>query len=567
MRRESLDTLLFGGPIYGTKDFARSVGALGIRDGKIAAVGRLEDLDPLCGPETARRDLMGKALIPGLIDPHTHFFLSALIPRMAFCRTPPLRTMDDIVGAMRTRASRTEFGRWVVGWGYNEVCLKEKRHPTAREMEKACPDHPAILMHASFHQCVLNPLAMELCGIDRFTEEPYGGRVVKDLFGRPNGILLEKAAFEAFHFAWKDLVASEGGEVERLLADLCLKHLGLGIVAVSDASVSPLEKEIYERMRHSDTFPLSLDMMEVGRQGICSPPLHLVQDGTQRSGFLPTVKLFLDGAEQCAMEVSISDMMHGVAVLVGKVMTGKQAVSALRHLAQLSATVDRQGRIRIGFFVNDPDQISRIIEEGYRRGYPIAVHALGNRSVSVLLDVYERVTDRYGPSGQPLRIEHCPFLTRELIDRMAKVGAAAVVQPSFLYDYGPLLQSQPLPKRLKILPLREMLDRGVLVAGSSDAPCSSDDPLWGMRCAVRREAPDGECLDPEQSISKEEALRLYTVNAAKVLNRHQEMGCLEEGKRANLVVLSADPFRYGFQDAKVVETIIDGRTVWKASRQ
>ncbi len=566
MGREFLDKLFFGGPIYGTKDFARAAEALGIRDGKIAAVGRLDDLRALCSKETIREDLQGKTLIPGLIDPHTHFFLSALTSRMAPCRTPPLKSIDEIGDVMRVRASRTEFGRWVIGWGYSEAALKEKRHPTCKDLYKACPDHPAILMHASFHQCVLNPLAMNLCGIDRFTQDPYGGKILRDFSGRPNGIVLEKAAFTAFHFAWKDLIASAGKDLEVLLSDACMRYLRMGIVAAADASVGPLEKQLYEEVASRGKISIMLDMMEVGRDGICSPPLHLLRNGTPRVNG-STVKLFLDGAEQCAMEITVADILHGVATLLGKVIARRQGLSALRNLGQMSVRIDRGGKVHLGFFLNDPAHISALVEEAYRREYPIAVHALGNKSVSVMLDVYERVIDRLGPNGQPLRIEHCPFLTKELIQRMAKLGVAAVVQPSFIYDYGPLLQAEPLPKRIKVLPLRDMMDAGVIVAGSSDAPCCNEDPLWGMHCAVSRQAPDGECFDAGQALSKEEALRLYTINAAKVLNRHAELGSLEEGKRASFVVLSKDPFRHGFKEVRVVETIRDGTTVWKASEQ
>jgi predicted amidohydrolase YtcJ len=170
-----------------------------------------------------------------------------------------------------------------------------------------------------------------------------------------------------------------------------------------------------------------------------------------------------------------------------------------------------------------------------------------------------------GAPKRPFRIEHALFLTQDLIQRMAKLNVAAVVQPAFIRDYGALLQGQPLPRSMKILPLREMIDAGVLVAGSSDEPCGNEDPLLGMACAVHRKAPNGECITPEQAISKEEALMLYTRNAARVMGCEEEGGSLEQGKRADLVICSKDPLRYGFHEVKVVETIVKGRTVWKES--
>jgi predicted amidohydrolase YtcJ len=108
-----------------------------------------------------------------------------------------------------------------------------------------------------------------------------------------------------------------------------------------------------------------------------------------------------------------------------------------------------------------------------------------------------------------------------------------------------------------------MIDAGVLVAGSSDEPCVKEDPLLGMDCAVRRQVPNSDCLSPEQAVSKEEALKLYTYNAARVMGCEEEVGSLEEGKQADLVILSKDPFRHGFQEIRVVETVVKGRTAWK----
>jgi hypothetical protein len=302
--------------------------------------------------------------------------------------------------------------------------------------------------------------------------------------------------------------------------------------------------------------------MEVGEQGMCSPPLHLLQREPAKSN-PSTVKIFLDGAEQCAMEVSLPGLVQGMGRLGHNMIRRNIRFAGVRSLAYTAMRIDRQGMIHLGYFINDPLELAKVIEEAHRLGYPVATHALGNAAVSRVLDIYEQVQDRLGAPKRPFRVEHSLFLTSELVQRMAKLKVAAVVQPAFIRDYGYLLQAQPLPKSIKILPLREMIDAGILVSGSSDEPCAREDPLSAMDCAVHREVPGGECLSPDQAISKEEALMLYTRYAARVMGCEDECGSLEDGKRADLVILSKDPIRYGFKEVKVVETIVKGRTVWK----
>ena len=563
MPEARLDRLISGGRIYAGGLRSERVEAIGIVGGEVVATGPLPLLEPLCDDETIRHDLKGNCVVPGFLDPHTHFSLSSFTPSMADCRTPPLRSLDDVLAAMQQRAAHTEAGRWVVGWGYEENLLKEGRHPRVQELDCACPAHPAILLHVSLHQCVVNSIGLALCGIDRSTPDPFGGEIERDWFGYPGGLLRENAAMPPFLMAYRDLMFREEDETVRLFGENAERFARMGIVRLADAAVGPLQEELYRRAASAGAIPIPVDRMVVGGEGIFSPPVEIVRRkaGPDR----PVVKVFLDGAERCAVEISPAEAVEGMARLARRAVRDGVARRGLRNLFQPHATVDRAGRIRLGLYLNDPAEMEELVHEAHRQGYPVAAHALGNAAVRRMLEIYRQARDRYGPPRVPFRLEHTLFLRDEQILRMAELRVAAVVQPAFLYQYGNMLQAQPLPRGLRTLPLRRMIDAGVLVAGSSDGPCAPEDPLLGMDCAMRRASLSGACLDPDQAIGAEEALAMYTRNAAAVMGCDDVQGSLEAGKRADLLVLSADPFAEGFRHVHVVETVVGGRTVWDAT--
>ena len=557
-----LERLLFGGIIHAGAKLEKRVDAVGIRDGRIAALGPRQDLLGLCGEQTLREDLGERCLLPGFLDPHNHFSVTTLAPLMADCRTPPLRTLAEIFEKMREKVKHTEAGRWVMGWGYEESLLKEGRDPVAAELDEACPDNPAVLMHASLHRCVVNSLAQQICGFDRQAPDPEGGRILRGRWGKPNGILVEQAAMKPFELARRDRLLIPQGDIEQLFAKNVNRLQRLGIVRVADAAVGPREKELYRRAA-ANGVAVPTDWMEVGDEGMFSPPTEMIRS---RTGEAAVVKLFLDGAGQCALEFSLWGGMEGVVRVLGKVWSKKLPMSGLSALRKAEVNLESKGTLRFGFFLNDPDRIEGLVNEAHRQGLPVAAHALGNRAVRVMLDIYERAGNRYGAPAIPFRLEHAVFLTQDLIDRMARLQVAAVVQPAFLFQYGPLFRSLPLPGQIRILPLRRMLDAGVLVAGSSDGPCAPEDPLLAMDCAVRRTVPDNERLGEDEAIRVEEAIQLYTMNAARVMGCERDLGSIELGKRADLVVVSADPFQKSFVEIRVTQTLVNGATAWKTRR-
>ncbi len=556
-----LETIFYGGTIYSDERFREKAEALGIRGGKVEAAGSREELERLCDERTVRRDLEGRCLLPAFIDPHNHFCVRSLTPLMADCRTPPIQTVEEILGRMQQHANTVDSGGWVVGWGFEDQLLKQGRPPTRWELDDACPRNPAILMHQTLHQCVVNSLALEYCGIDHYSRDPAGGRTGRDLRGVPDGLLLEKTAMLPFDIARRDLVTQGGAEMGRLYSENAERLLRFGVVRLADAAMRPQDVRLWDTISSEQEIPVILDRMEVGSESMLNPPAHLLSSEAGEQP--PVVKLFLDGGQQCAIELSIQEMAQGVWSAASLALKGKSLRTGLRSMFRTEMRLARSGTVRLGYFLNDPAQIEAAVAEAHQRGFQVATHALGNAAVRKILEIYRRVQDRYGAPKRPFRVEHAMFLNRELIAMMARLNVAAVVQPAFLYQYGPLLESLPLPGNVKVLPLRSMIDAGVLVSGSSDGPCAPEDPLLAMDCACRRMTMDGSCLDETQTIGVNESILLYTGNAARVMGCGDETGSLEPGKRADMVVLSGDPHTKGFDRVRVSETLVAGTTAWK----
>jgi predicted amidohydrolase YtcJ len=220
--------------------------------------------------------------------------------------------------------------------------------------------------------------------------------------------------------------------------------------------------------------------------------------------------------------------------------------------------------VRAGFLHYQAEELAALCDAAHGRGFQLAVHAACNAAIDQVLGVYERLPAR---GRYQHRIEHLVSLDRTQAHRLAEVGAIGVVQPAYVAQLGDEWEAMPTPPRLRTVPLRDLLDAGVTLAGSSDAPVAPYSPLLGMQAAVTRRTLGGLVHQVDQAISPLEALRLWTTGAAAAINRAGELGVLRPGARADLVVLSRDPLRTppdALGRIRVERTIIGGRTVFSA---
>jgi predicted amidohydrolase YtcJ len=483
---------------------------------KIIMVGGKTDLDSVAGAGTRVIDCRGKAVVPGFNDAHLHLF--SLIRKLLSIDLSPasVRSIADIKEAIRRRAESTPPGTWISGTDYNEFYLAERRCPTRRDIDEVAPDHPVVLSHRSLHACVLNSLALSLAGINRETPEPEGGRIERDLAtGEPNGILIDMLGYIRSEvmpqFSSEELV--EG-------VALANRHLlSQGITSFQDATVSN----------------------DPGRWQTIS-------------GFKESVKL---RSRIC-------------------VMAGAPAWTQFKENGLITGSGDihlRLGAVKV--MLGEPagqaefgqGDLNRLVLDCHRAGFQIAFHAITESAIEAAVKSLEFADVHLPVTGRRHRIEHCSECPPYLLERLTKLGAVIVTQPPFIYYSGERYLATVAPEQLPWLyRIRSPLESGIVVAAASDAPVSPVNPLVGIYAAVTRQADSGQVLLPDEAITPEQALALYTVNAAYASFEEGIKGSISPGKLADLVILSGDPTKVPqekIKDIKVEMTIIGGEVVWE----
>ena len=478
---------------------------------RIAWVGEIDRLPSSARASAKIVDCGGQTLIPGFIDAHCHLLAYAASLCAVDCSSASASDIDDILGQIRRRADNTPRGEWIRGTGYSEFDLREKRHPTRWELDRAAPYNPVRLNHRSGHACVLNSVALERVSINIATEEPPGGTIARDLeSAEPNGLLLDMDE-------WLDAWIPPMSEHE--LID--------GVVRVNDQLLS---------------------------QGITSVADATVSNSPDRWRFLRRLKC--DGLIKASLTV-----MPGAANL------DEFADESLHFGYGDSVATIGHAKIILtstsGGLHPSPAGLRQRIELAHRRGFPLAIHAIEAEAVIAA----SRALSASCIPGLRDRIEHASECPPEAMDALLRARPVVVSQPSFVRDSGVRYLSEFGEDARWLYRFRALAESGIVLAASSDAPVSAPSPLLSMHAAVTRETDSGTSLNAEESVTVAQALDMHTNRAAYAIYREDEVGTIAPGKRADLVLLDADPTKIAPElllDVKATMTIIGGESVWQA---
>ncbi|KAA8963998.1 amidohydrolase family protein [Mycobacterium sp.] len=540
--------------------------AVAVAAGRIVAVGSRAEVLARVGEHAPVMHLDG-ALLPGFIDAHHHFCVAALDRRALDLHLPPGATIADLQARVAAQRDRTPGSGWLRLQGYDPLKLAERRAPTAAELDEVCADRPLLVASYSFHEGVLNTSGLAAMGWQAGSPDPPHGRLVRRR-GRLTGEVLEAAFFLAEAVSRGSLLAHSG---DAWLAEAQAHGRALlahGIVRVGDAAVPPEFDPLYDRAVEAGMLPVTVHRMPVAQRSFLEPRGAAGRATGEGPAGAPTgpAKLFLDGADRCAVCVSGAQLATLVGATLRKAVTGG-------GLAALRAGT-RMGRIRLAgrhFTIGkpfwEPDDLRAAIRVAAAHGHQIAIHALGNWAVRRACDALDQVGDLRERPGRP-RLEHAMLLDAGLESRIADCGAVAVVQPSFLHEIGDELLQRGLPTGLSVNPLATLAAAGVTVAGSSDYPVAGCDVMTAIRAAVTRETASGTKLHAHEAISVQDALAAYTRGGAIALGVDREAGTITAGKVADLVLLSADPLTTEparLSDIAVLATWRDGIMVHRLS--
>lgn len=542
-QREPPPTHIFhSGKIVTVDPQSRIVEAMAIRDGRILAVGTNAEIAMLAGSSTEKVDLGGETVLPGLIDSHVHAPGASMYEFEQ--PIPNMESVEDVLAYVRARADSTEPGRWIILSQVFITRLREQRYPTRAELDRAAPRHPVAFRTGP--DASLNSLALSMSGIDAAFRAPAGEpcRVERDRSGRPTGILRNCARSIRTESAGPlPTPADRLARLRELLAD----YNAIGITSIVDANTSPDDVELYRTLLEQNALTTRtfmayavdaqapLDEIEVRIREAAAHPLH---EHSERL-WLRGVKTFLDGG----------------------MLTGSAYMRQPWGASEIYAIDDPDYR---GVRFIEPEKLYQIARLALANDLQFTAHAQGDAAVDALVDVYERIDrEDFRVRDRRPSLTHASFMSPEAIDRMQALGVVANLQPAWLYLDGTTLRRHFGPGRLAwFQPYRTLFDRGVVVGGGSDhmqkigslRSINPYNPFLGMWTAMVRVPRGSDApLQADQSLTREQAIRLYTINNAFLTFEESRKGSLEQGKVADFIVLDRDILSCPIDEVKDIQ--------------
>ncbi len=532
----------------------RIVNAMAIRDGRIVAVGSNADVVELAGSGTEQVDLGGKTVLPGLIDSHVHAPSASMYEFAG--PVPDMESVDDVLAYVQSRAQSTDPGSWITLSQVFITRLREQRYPTRAELDRAAPKHPVAFRTGP--DASLNSMALAMSGIDARFQVPEGQpcRVERDRSGQPTGILRNCGRYiRSGSGGTSPTNADRLSRLRQLLAD----YNSVGITSIVDANTSQADVELYRTlleqkalttrtfMAYAVDAQAPLEKIEATIREAVSHPLHQESDMLWLRG----VKTFLDGG----------------------MLTGSAYMRQPWGVSKIYSIDDPSYR---GVRFIEPERLYQIARLALANGLQFTAHSQGDAAVDAMVEAYERINrDDFPVRDRRPSITHSSFMSPEAIAKMKALGVVANLQPAWLYLDGTTLSQHFGIDRLAYFhPYRTLFEQGVTVGGGSDhmqkigslRSINPYNPFLAMwTTIVRRPRGSEEPLRPEQNLTREQAIRLYTINNAFLTFEETQKGSLEPGKLADFIVLDRDILECAVDEVKdinVEATYLGGARVY-----
>jgi predicted amidohydrolase YtcJ len=507
-------------------------------------VGSAEDVTRAAGPGALVRDLGGATLVPGFIDAHGHLAIMAQSAAMANLQPPPagdVSTMAELQDALRAWQTAHPDAPWIVGFGYDDSLLAEQRHPDRADLDAVSADVPIMLVHTSAHFATCNSACLAAAGITAETPDPPGGVIRREADGRtPNGIFEETALMLVARHAPQP---SQDLRVAGLVAiqDVYARH---GITTVQDGASSPQQVEDMRRAAAEGGFYLDVVAYQHFPDGSSIGDDFAVSQTYDQHFRMGGIKLILDGSPQ-----------------------GKTAWLTRPYV--IPPAGQESGYSGYGTYTDEG--AASLMQAAYARGIQVIAHVNGDRAIDQLLGLVAAAAAQYPETEARTVAIHAQTARLDQLDQMAALG----IIPSFFavhpFFWGDWHRDSVLgPERAaSISPLASAAARGLSYTMHTDSPIVPPDMMHLLWVAVNRETRSGQVLGPAERADPADALRAITLNAARQYSEEADKGSITAGKRADLVILSANPLkvdRAAIKDIRILETLKDGETVFAENR-
>ena len=540
------DLVIVNGAVVTLEDDIGQVEAIAIDDGLIRATGSNRQIRRMVGPNTRVIDAGGNLVIPGFIDGHGHF--TSLGETKLNLDLMNVSSWQQVAEMVRQAVDEAQPGEWIIGRGWHQEKFDRspgrvvEGFPTHEAISAISPNNPVCLRHASGHACFFNARAMELAGINDDTPDPPGGEIIRDEQGRAIGIFSETAAglVDRVRSAQQQRTPAEREALTRRLVKLAeAECISKGVTSFQDAGSSFSTIDVIRRMAAENAYDIRLYVM------IRESPERLARH-------MADYRMIGDRLTVRAVKRSIDGAL------------GSRGAWLLEPYSDMpdSAGLNTDP-------VEDVRESARLCK---KHDFQFCVHAIGDRANRETLDIFEAHYKSDPPMKDPRwRVEHVQHLHPTDIPRFAELGVIASMQAIHCTSDAPYVLARLGAQRASegAYVWRKLVDSGAIVSNGTDTPVEDVDPIACFHATVTRQVGDGSRFYPDQSLTRLEALRTYTINAAYSAFEEDRKGTLRPGKLGDVVILSqniltcsADAIR----DARVLYTVIGGKVVYESPR-
>lgn len=539
------DLVLRGGKIVTVDEAKPEARALAVSGDTIVAIGSEQEIQKYVGAATKVIDLKGALAVPGLIDAHIHF--TGVGEAARNLKLANAKSWAEIVQMVADAAKKARPGEWILGRGWHQEKWSEVPSPNVdgfplhEALSRVSPDNPVWLTHASGHAGFANAIAMKMAEVSKSTGDPTGGQILKDKDGNPTGLFNERAQSLISEALARDRATRTPAQVDadlrQVIALASQEALSKGLTSVHDAGSPPSTIDVMKKVVDEGKLPLRVWMMlrePIDRLTVDAPKYRTANYGDKRFS-VRGIKLAIDGA------------------------LGSRGAWLLEPYSDLPSTS--------GFNTESLENVRRVAELAIQHDYQLAVHAIGDRGNRETLNIYEETFKRHPEkNGKQLRwrIEHAQHISAADIPRFGQLGVIASMEGIHCTSDAPYVLARLGPRRAEegAYVWQKLMKSGATIANGTDAPVEDIDPIPSYYASVSRKTKDGSVFYPDQRMTRMEALRSYTINAAYAGFDEGTRGSLTVGKLADVTILSKDILTIPedqIPSARVVMTIVGGK--------
>ncbi|WP_173918642.1 amidohydrolase [Halobacillus sp. Marseille-Q1614] len=531
------DLIFLNGHVLTMDDDLPSASAVAVNNGRIVYVGDRDNVFNWKGENTEIVDLQGKTLMPGFIESHIHPAVYAASLLEVDCKPEAAPSIQDLLDKVKEKAAVTPENHWIVGWGFDDSKLEERRNPTRFDLDEAAPDHPVVLKRTCAHMAVANSKAFELSGITEATANPQGGHLERDQAGSLTGLLQEKA---------QGLLKTPPYSREDMVKGMKLAQTKLaswGITTVHDMSTQTEDLQLYQYLLEQDELSVRVRpwMWAIDQNGFNGSMEEVLKVGV-RSGF---------GNDQLKIQ--------GLKFMLDGSIGGKTAAVSDPYL----------GTEETGILYNTVEEMAPLMKRGIESGMRIAIHAIGDRAIDVAIHSFLETSKTENIADMRNRIEHCIFPSKTHMEKMKELGLMAASSIGFMYHIGDNYVKKLGEERMKqSFPHKSFKEFGIPAPGNSDLPITDGNPWFGIYSAVTRKTHSGQLIDEEESISVWEALKAYTTYAAYSSFEENILGVIKPQAYADLMVVSDHPMEMKEEELLRIQTertYVAGKLIYSKS--